>query len=517
MTPVRGGVFRIGNHGDLRSFDVVSEGGALHLSVGGLVQNGLMKWAREPIFDQSKVTCDLCESWRQINETTYEFKLRQGVLWHDAPPVNGREFVAEDYKYTVERILNLGWKNIQILGRHQDKVRAIKSVETPDKYTVRIELKAPQAIALMNFGDHYIQMVAREQVESEPDGILRKTLIGTGPFILKEFEPKLSYTMVRNPNYFAKGLPYLDGAEVRIVTDTTTRFSAFRAGEIHDPGFFMDEEKKRIIDRQHPDLFMGRVAGQTTAGFIFNTTRSPFDDPRVRKAMYLAFDRQGLIDATRFGQAQLARWVGTPAKGVHATPEEELKKMPGFRQPKDHDLAEAKKLLAEAGMANGFKTAMAVVKRGDIEANAEVFAEQMRKSLNIEIALQVLEPAVHVKTVLDGDYFVSAEFVSSSSVDPSEAMWQMDSRNAQNFSRYKNPIFEELMDRQDRTLNVDDRRKVFFQMYEILDRDVPVIPAYADYNYKGFPKRCHGISEEPAYNSLVRYMSEAWCDPGLLK
>ena len=526
MEPVRGGVFRIGNHGDLVDFDMATEGGALHLSVGGLVQSGMLKWDKSPIFDQTKVTCDLCETWRQVNETSYEFKLRQGVKWQNVPPVNGRELVAADYKYTVERIQNLGFKNITQFGRHLDKVRNIKSVETPDKYTVKVEMKEPRAIALMDFGDPFILVVAKEQVDealSTGDGLLRKGLVGTGPFILKEFTPKVSYTMVRNPDYFGKDaqgrpLPYLDGAEVRFIPDNTTRFNAFRAGEIHDPGFFMSEESKRIIDRQHPDLFMGRVPGQTTAGFAINLKRKPFDDVRVRKAMYLAFDRQGLIDATRFGQAQLARWVATPAKGAYATPEEELKKTPGFRQPKDQDVAEAKKLLAEAGLASGFKTTMSVIKSGDIEANAEVFAEQMRKSLGIDIALQPMERAVHEKEVAAGTFDLSAEYtIFGSTPDPAETMWLIEGGNPNNYIGYSNPTMSELFEKQSRTLNVEERKKLFFQMYDILDREVPIIPAYTDNNYKGYPKKCHNINEEPRYNTLIRYMFEAWCEAGVLK
>lgn len=515
--PVRGGTFRIAIQSDLPSFDSGAEAGAFNLSVDGLVQSGLMKWDKSATLDQAKVTCDLCESWKQVNDTTYEFKLRQGVRWHNVAPVNGRELVADDVKYTFERIQNLGFKNIQGFGRHLEKVRAIKRIETPDRYTVRLELDQPQAIAMINFGDPWLLMVAREEVETEPEGLLRTHLIGTGPFILKEFTKKVSYSLDRNPDYFQKELPYLDGVEVRFIPDPTTTFNAFRAGEIHDPGAFMDEEKKRIVDQQHPGLFVGRVPGHTTVGFVFNNTHKPFDDVRVRKAIYLAFDRQGLIDATRFGYAQLARWVATPGKGIYATPEEELLKMPGFRQPKEQDVAEARRLLADAGLAQGFKTTMAVVKFGNVEGNAEVLAEQMRKALGLEIVLQPMEQAVHTKETQAGNFDFSAQFGLGSQPDPSEAMWLLHSRNPANVSAYKNPAFDELVDKQGRILDPEERKKVFFQMYEILDRDVPVLPAYADFNYKGYPRRCHGITEEPRYNTLIRYMSEAWCEPGVLK
>src|SRR3954454_3822451 len=89
---VRGGTFIIGMHGDLVNFDAVTQSGALHVSVMGLVQSGLMKGGKSIVVDPTKLTCDLCESWSQPDATTYEFKLRQGVRWHNLPPTNGREF-----------------------------------------------------------------------------------------------------------------------------------------------------------------------------------------------------------------------------------------------------------------------------------------------------------------------------------------------------------------------------------------------------------------------------------------
>src|SRR5581483_1578185 len=375
---VRGGTFVIGMHGDLVNFDVVTQTAALHLSVMSLVQSGLMKWGKSTVVDPTKLACDLCESWTQIDPTTYEFKLRQGVRWHNVPPVNGRELVADDVKYTLERLKTGNFRNDPRFGRNQSKVASIESIETPDKYTLRVKLKAPDAAFLWHMGDPFVLIVAREQVEAESDGILQSGLVGTGPFILKEFTPKVGYTLVRNPDYFQPGLPYLDAVEVRVIMDNTTRANAFRAKEIHDPGMFMDAEKKRIIDRSHPDLFMGEVPGMTTAGIYFNTTRPPFDDARVRRAINLAIDRQGIIDATRFGHAVLTRWL-SPSVGIYATPENEVAKLPGYRQPKDQDVATARRLLAEAGYPNGFSTELKVIRSANIPADAEVIAAQLRR------------------------------------------------------------------------------------------------------------------------------------------
>ncbi len=348
------------------------------------------------------------------------------------------------------------------------------------------------------------------------DGLLRQALAGTGPFLLKASGQSERHTLVRNPDYFQQGLPYFDGVEVQVIPDRAIRFNAFRAGKIHDPGPLMTEENKEIIDREQPDLAMARVPGHTTAAFIFNHARRPFDDARVRRAMYLAFDRQALIDANRSGRAQLVRWVATPAKGAYATPEDDLKQMPGFRQPKDEDLAEAQELLAAAGVPQGFETSMTVARGGVQRANAEVFAEQMSQGLGIQIRLRAMDAPKHREAVQVGNFSLSADLLGAS-IDPGRALASLSSRHVENNSRYKSPAFDELFDRQARTLDVQERRRLLFQLYDLLDHDVPIIPSYADYNYRGFPRQCHGIPEDPRYNALVRYLAEAWCEPGVLE
>ena len=526
MEPRYGGKYIIGNHGDLVSFEAVTEGGALHLSVTALVQSGLMQWGKTTVVDPAKISCDLCESWKQIDPTTFEFKLRQGVRWHNVPPVNGRELVADDVKYTFERVQtgNFERKDPRF-SRQGTKLLTVQSIETPDKYTARLRLKGPDAVFLWNMGDPFIMMVAKEQVDEElrkgGDGLLRSGLVGTGPFILKEFTPKVSYTMARNPEYFLKDekgrqLPYLDGAEVRFIADNTTRFNAFRAGEIHDPGFFMDAEKKRIIDRQHPNLFMGEVGGLTQAGGWFNLTKAPFSDPRVRKAIHLATDRQAMIEATRFGRAQLTRWLAS-AMGIYATPEAEAAKLPGYRPQKEQDIAEATKLLAEAGFPNGFSYELFVIKSGSIEADAEVFAEQMRKNLNLDVKLVLAERAVHAKETLAGNFQMSLQYTLGSSGDPSESLGALFTNNGENFARYSNRTYDDLFNKQLTTVDPQERAKVIAQMLKILDDDNPVLMTYTDFNYKGYPKGCHGVLEEHRYNVLIRYVREAWCEAGALK
>jgi peptide/nickel transport system substrate-binding protein len=513
---VRGGTFGIGVHADLVNFDAATQSGTLHLSVLGLVQNGLMKWGKSTVVDHGKVTCDLCESWTQIDPVTYEFKLRQGVRWHNVPPVNGRELVADDVKYTFERLQTGNFRNDPRFAAQQYMVSTIAAIETPDRYTVRIRLKGPDAVFLWNMGNPFLLMVAREQVEAEKDGILQSGVIGTGPFMLKEFTPKVVYTLVRNPDYFLPEQPYLDQVEVRVIADNTTRFNAFRAREINDPGQSMDAEDKRIIDRSHPDLFMGEVPGMTISSVRFNTTQPPFDDARVRRAFHLAIDRQGIISATRFGRAVLSRPLA-PAMGAFATPEDEVAKLPGYRQPKDEDIATARRLLADAGYPNGFSVELKASRSAIIPADAEVLIEQLRRNLNVDAKLVLLELAVYDREYIARNFSLAIDYRLSAVGDPDQTLGGLVSTSGASATEWKHARFDELYAGQRATLDPAERARIIGQMLDIMDEEVPVIALYADYNYRGYPKGCHGIQQEHRYNVLIRYMAEAWCEQGVLR
>ncbi len=170
---------------------------------------------------------DLAESWTQPNENTYVFKLRRGVRWHNKPPVNGRELVADDVVYTLDRFRTVkGNANVYMLA-------ALDRVEALDKYTVRFTLKEPYAWFLDVLANpHAVCIVARECVE-KLGGDLKKpeAVVGTGPWMLDSYRPNVGLTLVRNPGYFVAGLPYIERVEIHVDEDNASRMAAFIAGK----------------------------------------------------------------------------------------------------------------------------------------------------------------------------------------------------------------------------------------------------------------------------------------------
>jgi len=170
---------------------------------------------------------DLAERWESPDDTTYIFYLRQGVKWHNKPPVNGRELVAEDVKFSFDRFLTVpGNPERQLL-------ESVDRVEVVDRYTVKFLLKEPFVWLLDILANAMcVWIVAPEVGEKYGDFKKVETAIGTGPFLLEHYEPNVKTIFKRNPDYFRQGLPYIDGVEWLVVPDESTGLAMYRTGQL---------------------------------------------------------------------------------------------------------------------------------------------------------------------------------------------------------------------------------------------------------------------------------------------
>ena len=170
---------------------------------------------------------DLAERWEELDDTTYIFHLRQGVQWHNKPPVNGRELVAEDVKFTYDRFLaEKGNGNRYLLD-------SVDRIEVMDRYTVKFLLKEPfvSFISVLAYPTS-TWIIAPEVVQHFGDLKKPETAIGTGPFLLERYEPNIKTVFKRNPHYFREGQPYVDGVEWLIIPDESTGLAMYRTGQI---------------------------------------------------------------------------------------------------------------------------------------------------------------------------------------------------------------------------------------------------------------------------------------------
>jgi peptide/nickel transport system substrate-binding protein len=348
--PKRGGVIRIAER-EAPGLDPHLSISFLTHSYVSLVYSQLVRFPNGP--EQKSPTDfsilpDLAERWTTSKDgTVYTFFLRKGVKFHNKPPVNGREVTAEDVKFSLERFM--------AKSGFRERFELVKSIDVTDRHTVRITLKEPFAPFLNHLANpSFCAILPREAEDKFKDFNQPDAVIGTGPFILKSYEKGVKVVFEKNPNYFMKGLPYLDGVVIEITPDAAARLALLRSGKAELPHIWgwVSPEEARSLKQTNPEMSVTpyRVIGQ---GFIYmRTDQPPFNDIRVRRALSLAIDRKAWNDALLFGEGcidsgplpcALTDWKLEASKMDPS----KAKYMTGY------DPAEAKKLLAEAGYANG--------------------------------------------------------------------------------------------------------------------------------------------------------------------
>ncbi len=277
---------------------------------------------------------------------TYTLALRRGVRWEQKPPLNGRELTASDVKYTIERALKKS-PYANLLGQ-------VEGVEAPDKYTVRVRLADAFAPFLHNLAEPWLAILQPEVEEKFGDFKSAEALLGCGPFLLERYEPGVKAVFARNPNYYQKGLPYLDKVEWLFLKDRSTQLSLFRAGQVDLPFYDAriprsDAGSFKKSNPAYPIVYWDWLANRTLA---MRTDKPPFNDVRVRRALSLAVDRKKWVSQYLEGQGYEDHGPVPAPMREWKLPAKELGEGAKYLE---YDPALAKKLLAEAGFPNGLK------------------------------------------------------------------------------------------------------------------------------------------------------------------
>lgn len=239
----------------------------------------------------------LAKSWEMVDPKTYIFHLQEGVHFHNVPPVGGREFTADDVVYSYNHMTQpdpeYGYKTI---------LTSIDNEEAVDKYTVQVNLKTPTfaILRLLALADGS-QIIPRE-VEETPGYDADKLVVGTGPYIFKEWIEGTSVHVERNPDYWRKGHPYLDEVNMLVMPDAAARLAAFRSDQVQ----ILDMEwgqAQTIID--DPNFVVEKYPGNQQRGIGLQHRRPPFNDIRMRQAVQEALDLQAFVDILDDGQGKV--------------------------------------------------------------------------------------------------------------------------------------------------------------------------------------------------------------------
>jgi peptide/nickel transport system substrate-binding protein len=341
---------------------------------------------------------DLADRWEAPDDTTYLFHLRHGVKWHNKPPINGRELVAEDVKFSFDRFLTVEGNAERFL------LESVERVEVVDRYTVQFLLKEP-FVWLLDILANALCMwiVAPEVVQQYGDLKTVDTAIGTGPFLLEHYEPNVKTVFTRNPDYFRPGLPYVERVEWLVVDDASTGLAMYRAGQLDaGPGAWWTVRQADLeaLQQRHPHLRYQDVLVNGITTIALRTDKPPFNDVRVRRAVSQAIDRQAIIEAVYLrGEPSpavprgLAQW---------SLPIDQLGAGAQYYQ---YNPTEAKRLLAAAGYTRGLKTSLATTSGyGHDLLDAVQLVVRYLKDVGIEAELKLQEYGAYMATTGQGKF-----------------------------------------------------------------------------------------------------------------
>lgn len=504
--PKRGGVLRYGITSRPPHFDVHQSGTINSLGCQGCMFDNLIR--RDPRDSGKTIIPDLAHSW-QISKDgkTYTFFLRKDVLFHD-----GAELTAEDIKATYDRISK---PPAGVSIPRSILFSSVSEINVRDKYTVEFKLSEPRPsnFIMSGFASGWNVIFRKKTLEDNQYNLRRIVDIpGTGPFKSKRRVENEVWVMERNPNYWNKEVPYLDGIEFyHGVPFSPELGSAVLSGRT---------DYARIVDpitarkaKETPGMSSLNFYQSVIQGTWPNAKKKPFDDPRVRRAVHLAFERAVLVDVTKDVAPMMVGGFIYPFSEF-ATPLDQLVKRPGYQDDPTAAIKEAKALMAASGYKGGAPLDFLVRDVPTFKLWAQAIQAMLQQSLGLECKLRVVVESVWFDDIKSGNFDMAVGAVVSTLLDPSDyfnAWYKKD--GPQNYSGWSNDEFNALMPQIDSEVDAAKRLALIRKAEDIMEREVPVFPICWEkindvwYNYvKGHnPKDYFGIYD------VVR-MDTMWLD-----
>ncbi len=449
---------------------------------------------------------ELAEKWSwQDGYRSLVFGLRRDVRWHDGQP-----FSSKDVKYTFDMVREAKDAPARLrINPRTDWYANVEAIDTPDPYTVVFRLKRPQPSLLMMLASGYSPVYPAHL----PPADLRTRCVGTGPFKLKEWRRGEYIEYARNPDYFVKGRPYLDGLRYVIISERGTRFAALQAGRLDAA---MPGEGTRTLAAQLkaavPQLQISEVSLNVNDNLLMNTKRPPFTDVRVRRAVSLAIDRRAYVKAVHQGGAVVGASLAPPPAGSWGLLEKDLARLPGYGKPAD-DKARARKLLAEAGFGPGTPLRVEMATRAiAIYVDFASFIVGELRQVGVEAALRQVETAQWHPLVTRREYQIGSNLTGLGTDDPDANFYENYACGSpRNYSDYCDEEVMKLIEQQSQELDPRKRAALVRDIQTRLEEAAarPIMGWRLDY----FAQWPHVRNLVP-HNSVYNWgrMQDVWLD-----
>jgi peptide/nickel transport system substrate-binding protein len=451
--PKRGGTLRVSVDQAVIKINPLQSRVNCEYLVAELLYNGLTRlgfnMAPEP---------DLAHAWSYSADLTeWTFSLRDGLVFHDGTPCTAEDVVASFEAILDPRTASPALQN----------VGPIETVTAKDRTTVVFKLSAP-------FADLPVTL-AYTNAKIIPAAIARSGMarldaeaIGTGPFKLVSYEPERMVAVVRNGAFYDKARPYLDRIEVLVYLDTAAEASALIAGETDLMSTVQPTEYVRL--KAADGVAALRIPSGQFCNIILGCDRKPFDDVRVRKALALTIDRPKLVDLVVDG-------FGTPGNDAPLSTAYRFYANQPLATP---DIAQAKKLLAEAGYPNGLQATLIASDKPSIRTPLGTTVRDMARPAGFAIDVQTMPHATYMDEVWrKGSFYVG--FYNMQATADAIFSLLFTSNAAWNETHWNNAGFDKLIGKARTTIDDAKRRQLYADAQKLMHDEVPtLIPMFFD-------------------------------------
>jgi len=416
----------------------------------------------------TKPVPSLAESWTVSNGgLTYTFKLHKGVKFHD-----GSEMAAKDVKASYDKII---FPPAGVGSTRKGQYEVVEAVEAPDPYTVRFHLKWKSASFLKSLASPW-NFIYKADILAKDMHWYETHIMGTGPFIFVEHVKGSHVVGKKNPNYWDKGKPYLDGFRAIFIKSSAAQVAAIRGGRAHIQfRGFSPADRDSLVQALGNKIKVQESPWDCVLLVAINHNKKPFDDKRVRRALTLALDRyEGSKALSKIAIVRDVAGVQVPGTEF-ATPPEELAKLAGYWHDINKSRAEARRLLKEAGVPDGFS--FTFKNRGipmPYEPLAVWMIDQWRQ-VGLNVKHEVVEASAYFATLRKGDFETAMDFQCGYIVDPDLDLYKFIStdKNPANYGAYTDRVLDDLYLKQSRASDPEERKKYVREFEKrLLDEEV---------------------------------------------
>ena len=422
-------------------------------------------------FDKTgtKPVGDLAESWTISKDgLVYTFKIRSGVKFHD-----GSDLTSKDIKASYDKII---FPPDGMKSSRKTSYQAVQVVEAPDASTIRFKLKWPESSFLLNVSSPW-NFIYKADILAKDIKYYEKNIMGTGPFTFVEHVKGSHWVGKKNASYWDKGKPYLDGYRALFISSSSAQVAAVRGGRAHIQfRGFTPADRDSLVAALGSGITVQESPWDCVLMVAMHHEKKPFDDKRVRRALTLALDRHEA--SKNLSKIAIVRDVGgVQVPGTpYATPPAELEKLAGYGRDINKSRAEARRLLKEAGVPEGFS--FTFKNRGIPQPYEPIgiwLIDQWRQ-IGLNVKQEIVEASAYHPMLKRGDFEAAMDFACGFIVEPDLDLHRFVTTSDANYGKHKDVVIDDLFQRQGRTTDPEERKKLVRALEKrLIDEEVHVM------------------------------------------